>query len=112
MDSFILQRQKNLLDLPDKCFNILFAICCQAVVQNPFNSSSPTPDNQPDTRFTYFPTVSVGAGDVDTSHTEVTNALAGQAGRFFSETDIRWVLVIIWGYFLYFCIKTYIVGTH
>lgn len=51
-----------------------------AVVQNPFNSSSPTPDNQPDTRFTYFPTVSVGAGDVDTSHTEVTNALAGQAG--------------------------------
>lgn len=51
-----------------------------AVVQNPFNSNSPTPDSQPDTRFTYFPAVSVGAGDVGTTHTEVTNALAGQAG--------------------------------
>ena len=49
-------------------------------MQNPFNSASPTPESQPDTRFTYFPAVSVGAGDVGTSHTEVTNALAGQAG--------------------------------
>ena len=49
-------------------------------MQNPFNNASPTPESQPDTRFTYFPAVSVGAGDVGTSHTEVTNALAGQAG--------------------------------
>ena len=53
------------------------------MVQNPFNGTgtSPTPESQAETRFTYFPTVSVGAGDVGTTHTEVTNALAGQAGK-------------------------------
>ena len=58
------------------------------MVQNPFNGNSPTPDSQPETRFTYFPTVSVGAGDVGTSHTEVTNALAaGQAGESVSQVS-------------------------
>lgn len=48
----------------------------QAVIQAPFsNGGSPTPDNQSETRFTYFPSASTGEGAV-TSQADVSTATA------------------------------------
>ncbi|KAK3601268.1 hypothetical protein CHS0354_040448 [Potamilus streckersoni] len=61
-----------------------FPAGAQAVIQSPYNGGSPTPDNQPDTRFTYFPAVSVGGGDVNSQGTDV----AGQFYVMMSPQDV------------------------
>ncbi|KAL5019859.1 hypothetical protein ScPMuIL_002751 [Solemya velum] len=63
------------------------AAVAQAVIQSPFsNGGSPTPDNQTEPRYTYYPTGS-GEGAVTTQAAEVTTAtmgaVAATGGQFY-----------------------------
>lgn len=63
------------------------------MIQAPFsNGGSPTPDNQSETRFTYFPSASTGEGAV-TSQADVSTATAigpvTTAGGKFHNTIIK-----------------------